>query len=66
MCSNQKSCGRPEDVGGCAEGVARIHTARDRLSSTAAIDGLERRVMLNSVTYIYPYPTISRGVDLGG
>lgn len=66
MCSNQKPCGGPEDVGGCAEGVAGIHTTRDRLSSTAAIDGLERRAILNSTTYIYPFPTISRGVDLGG
>lgn len=66
MCSNQKPCGGPEDVGGCAEGVAGIYTARDRLSSTAAIGGLQRSAMLNSITYIYPYPRISREVDLGG
>lgn len=51
MCSNQKPCRGPEDVGGCAEGVAGIHTARDRLNLTAAIDRLERGAMPKSITY---------------
>ena len=31
MCSDPKPCGGPEDMGGCAGDVARVHTARDGL-----------------------------------
>ena len=55
MCSHPKPCGGPEDVGGCAKGFTGIHTARDRLILTAAIDGLERGAVPKSITYIYPF-----------
>ena len=42
MCSNPKSRRGPEDMGGCAGGVARIHPTRDGLIYTLGVGESER------------------------
>ena len=70
MCSDPKPCGGPEDMGGCAGDVARVHTARDGLIHALLWivwdAALCRSVLLKFTCCIPLSVAIPREADLGG